>query len=170
MVSYTLTYDKDILDFIAQDIARAPQTIAVFAEKSLPNLLEKDLAPLKTEPRLPTLPFIWSNDPVKQNRARRWYFANKVKGRVGGRHIRTHALIRKWKVVAGSLSGGSVITVSNDMPGLDYVQGPLQVPSHRDSGWVQYDDVLLKVEKKANDSLIDAWFDILSQSPGSKFK
>jgi hypothetical protein len=171
MVSFTLTYDKDVLDALKADIARAPKTIAIFAEKTLPTLIRKDLTPLVTEPRNPDLPFVWSNDPVKQARARRWYFANKVKGRGGGRYVRTHALVNNWRVTAGGSATGSIVTVSNDTPGLEYVQGNRQVPSHKDSGWAQYDDVLLKAEKKANDLLIEAWFNVLvAPAAGSKFK
>lgn len=166
MVSFTLRYDEDVLEALAADIARAPKTIQIFAEKTIPNLLQKELKPLTTEPRQPDLPFIWSYDPIKQARARRWYFANKVQGRGGGRYVRTHQLVNNWKVTAGSLKNGTVIAVSNDTPGLDYVQGPRQVPSHERSGWAQYDDILLKAEQKANDVIIDAWFDILT-SKGS---
>lgn len=163
MVSFTLTYDEDILEAIRADIEAAPKTIQIFAEKTIPKLLEKELKPLTTEPRQPDLPFVWSTDPVKQGRARRWYFANKVRGNRGGRHVRTHELVRKWKVAVGAFRNGTIISVSNDMPGLDFVQGPRQVPSHRDSGWAQYDDILLKAEEKANDTLIEGWFDILDQ-------
>lgn len=171
MVSFTVTYDKDILEAIQADIAKAPETIRIFAEKTVPNLIQKSLTPLTTEPKEPTLPFVWSFDPIKQRRAQRWYFANKVKGRGGGRYVRTHQLVNNWKVTGGRFQDGSVITITNDTPGLDYVQGPRQVPSHTQSGWAQYDDVILKAEKQANDVLIDAWFDILaSSSSGSKYK
>lgn len=170
MVNFVVTYDKDVLDAVRASIANAPKTIQTYAEKTLPDVLQKDLAPLKTEPREPTLPFVWSNDPAKNARARRWYFANKVRGNRGGRYVRTHALVNNWKVTTGSLANGSVITVSNDTPGLDYVQGPRQVPSHHDSGWAQYDDVLLTMQEKANDLLIDAWYGVLiAPQKGSKF-
>lgn len=171
MVNFTVTYDKDVLQAIASDIANAPRTIALFAEKAVPDLIRKELKPLTTEPRPPSLPFVWSHDPVKQGRARRWYFANKVRGNPAGRYVRTHALVNNWQVSAGSLANGTVISVTNTTPGLDYVQGPLQVPSHATSGWAQYDDVLLKAEQKANDTLIDAWFNVLvSPTSGSQFK
>lgn len=167
MVSYSLAYDKDILQALADDIARAPQTMAVFASRTVPALIQKELTPLTTEPRPPDLPFIWSLDPIKQGRARRWYFANKVRGRSGGRYVRTHALVNNWKITAGSSTSGIVLTVTNTTPGLDYVQGPRQVPSHQSSGWAQYDDVLLKAEEKANDVLIEAWFGILDTKGGT---
>lgn len=171
MVNFAISFDKDVLELVQRDIAKAPETIRVFAEKSIPALMEKELAPIKTEPRTPDLPFIWSYDPVKQGRARRWYFANKVRGKTGGRYVRTHALVNNWKTNVGSLRTGVIVTVTNDTPGLEYVQGVRQVPSHRDSGWQRYEDTLLKAEKKANDLLIDAWFDVLDKpASGSRFK
>ncbi len=168
MVSFTLTYDRDALEAIAETIRIAPKTMQTFVEKSVPDAIRKELKPLTTEPRQPDLPFIWSYDAVKQARARRWYFANKVRGKTGGRYVRTHGLVKNWKVTAGSTQQGSIISVQNDTPGLDYVQGPRQVPSHQDSGWAQYDDVLLKAEKKANDMVIETWLSILD-SKGAKF-
>jgi hypothetical protein len=157
MVSFTLTYDKDVIDALRAKVANAPRSLAIFAEKTVPALIRKELTPLVTEPRAPSLPFVWSNDPVKNAKARRWYFANKVKGKGGGRYVRTHGLVNNWKVEAAATGSGAILTVSNSTPGLDYVQGPKQVPSHHDSGWAQYDDVLLKAEQKANDIVIDYW-------------
>lgn len=157
MATFTPTYDKDVLSAIKQDLINAPKSVQIYAEKVVPAIIRKDLTPLLTEPRLPDLPFVWSNDTAKNARARRWYFANKVKGRAGGRYVRTHELVNKWKILTAKTRDGAILTVSNDTPGLDYVQGPKQVPSHQDSGWAQYDDVLLKAEKHANDLVIDFW-------------
>lgn len=159
MVTFTLTYDKDVLNAIKQDLLNAPKSVQIYAEKVVPAIIRKDLTPLLTEPRLPDLPFVWSNDPVKQRNAQRYYFGVKLKGKKGikGRHVRTHELVNKWKIATAKTRDGAILTVSNDADGLDYVQGPRQVPSHRDSGWAQYDDVLLKAEKHANDLVIDFW-------------
>lgn len=157
MASFTLTYDRDVLDAITRDLLSAPKSVQIYAEKVVPAIIRKDLTPLLTEPPQPDLPFVWSNDPARNARARRWYFANKVRGRSGGRYVRTHGLVNNWKVETTKTGNGAILTVSNNTPGLDYVQGPKQVPSHRDSGWAQYDDVLLKTEKKANDLVIDFW-------------
>lgn len=171
MVSFTVRYDKDVLEALRADIAKAPQTIQVFASKTIPDLIRKEIKPLTTEPREPTLPFIWSYDPGENRRLRAAYFKKLPKGSRGGRYRRTHKLVQGWKVAAGSLKDGSVIVVSNDTPYLETVQGNQQYPSHADSGWAQYDDVLLKAEEKANDTLIEAWFGVLdSPASGSKFK
>lgn len=158
MVSFTLTYDKDVIDVLYGKLLKAPSALQLYAEKTVPALIRRKLAPLVREPQQPDLPFIWSTDPARQARARRWYFANKVpRGSRGGRYVRTHQLVNNWKVESSKARDGSILTVSNDTPGLDYVQGPRQVPSHRQSGWVQYDDVLLSAEKEANDIIVDFW-------------
>lgn len=157
MVSFTLRYDEDVLEALAESIRNRPKAVQIYAEKVVPKLVRSKIAPLLKEPRQPDLPFIWSYDPIKQRRAQRWYFANKVKGRIGGRYVRTHDLVNNWKVAASTIRDGAILTVSNDTPGLDYVQGPRQVPSHERSGWAQYDDVLLKAEVYANDLVIDFW-------------
>jgi hypothetical protein len=157
MVSFTLTFDKDVLEAVRSRILNRPNAVQIYMEKTVPTLVRRKLSPILKEPRPPDLPFVWSYDPVKQRRAQRWYFANKAKGRIGGRHVRTHALVNNWKVAAAKIRNGAILTISNDTPGLDYVQGPRQVPSHRDSGWAQYDDVLLAAEKYANDLVIDFW-------------
>lgn len=156
-MQFTLTYDKDVLEAVRGRIAKGPNAVQLYMEKTVPALVRRRLTPLVTEPRQPDLPFIWSYDPEKQARARRWYFANKVKGRGRGRYVRTHQLVNNWKVTAARTQNGAILAVSNDTPGLDYVQGPRQVPSHRDSGWAQYDDVLLKAEVYANDLVVDFW-------------
>lgn len=163
MVNFTLTYDKDVLAALQSDIRASAKAVQVYAEKVVPKLIRPILTPLTNEPRQPSLPFVWSYDPAANARARRWYFANKVKGRTGGRYVRTHALVTNWKITGGSLANGAIISISNDTPGLDYVQGPRQVPSHHDSGWAQYDDILLKAEAKANDLVIDFWLSTFSR-------
>lgn len=169
MVNYFVKFDKKVVDEIKRDIELAPKTITIFAEKTIPALIEKTIQPLRTEPREPTLPFIWSYNPAIQKAKRAAYFATLPKGSRGGRYRRTHRLARGWKVQAGSLKEGWAVTVSNDTPYLEDVQGVKQLPSHMDSGWVVYDEYLLKAEQQSTDVLVDAWLGILD-SKGSKFK
>lgn len=168
MVNFTLTVDKDVLEAVRADIANAPRTIQTYITKTVPALIRKDLTPLLTEPPQAYDKFIWSYDPVKQRRAQRWYFANKVKGRGGGRYVRTHGLVNNWKVETGGTGDGAIITVSNATPGLEYVQGNRQVPSHKSSGWVQYDDVLLKAEQHANDLIVEFWLGAVLSPSGKR--
>lgn len=168
MVNFVVTYDKDVLDAVRSDIANAPRSIKTYMEKTVPAIIRKDLTPIVTEPRAPSLPFVWSYDPVKNRRAQRWYFKNKAKGDKGGRYVRTHGLINNWKVTTGGTGDGAILTISNDTLGLEYVQGARQVPSHHDSGWAQYDDVILKAEEHANDLIVEFWLGVVLAPSGKR--
>jgi hypothetical protein len=163
MVQYSITFDKTPLDKIRIQIVTASPAIVDYAVNEIPAVLQKDITPLTTEPREPTLPFVWSTDPVKQARARRWYFANKVRGNPGGRYARKHELVRRWQTEARRLRDGAEISTFNDTPGIEYVQGPQQVPSHRDSGWERYDVVLPQAGEKAATLIANKWLHSLDE-------
>lgn len=162
-MNFTVTYNNRVLSDLSTKIKKAPATILDVAEKTIPSLMQRELEPLTTEPRIPTLPFIWSFDPAAQARARRYYFGVKLKGKPrGGRYSRTHMLVNQWKkIIVARTPNEATFTTGNDMPGLDYVQGPSQVPSHNDSGWGRYDIVLPSVGDKVFNALSTKWFDVL---------
>lgn len=110
---------------------------------------------------LPALPFIWSIDPAAQNRARRWYFANKVpKGSKGGRYKRTGALEAANEVGFTAQDNGGVFDFQNPSNAFEYVYGGRQVPSHYLTGWAEIDDVLGKEAAVLRNGIIDDWFTI----------
>lgn len=158
----SFSYDKEAFGNIKLQILAAPQAIVEYALAEIPAVMQREITPLTTEPSAPSLPFIWSTDPVKQRKAQRWYFKNKVKrGSSPGRHLRTHALINKWQTTGRRTSGGAEIVTENDMPGLEFVQGPQQVPSHQTSGWERYEIVLPQAREKAINMITDKWLHTL---------
>jgi hypothetical protein len=161
MVNIIFEYDDRVLKGVISDVSNAPKKFLDFAEKTIPPLLHKEIQSLRTEPREPTLPFIWSYDSGKQRSLRNAYFRKLPKGSRGGRYRRSHKLVQSW--VTGSIRKASeaTFTVGNDTPYLDTVQGKEQYPSHADSGWVQYDGVLVKTAEKAIDTLTVGWLNIL---------
>lgn len=161
MVNFTVTYDKSVIDALVIDIANAPKEISHYVATKIPPFLFKHITPLTTEPRAPTLPFIWSHDPAKQRALRNAYFRKLPKGSRGGRYVRTHKLVQAWRVDGQMTRDGAQATVSNDVPYLDTVQGDEQYPSHKDSGWIRYDEVLVVAGEKAVDLVIGQWYDIL---------
>jgi hypothetical protein len=105
-------------------------------ERLLDRLVDEKLRPYP--PRVRHTPFKWSNDPIKNARARRWWFANK-----NGPHVRTGALARAWQADVDYSPAESqvVVSVGNSAPGASYVVGAAafgyeQVPSHAATGWV----------------------------------
>lgn len=114
---------------------------------------------LRAPENIPDLPFVWSLDPTKQARARRWYFANKVpKGSQGGRYQRTGALERGWDTPVVTNANGGEIRLVNNTPGAIYVQGELQVPSHTATGWATDQDIVEKYRTQLADDISEEWY------------
>lgn len=159
MVNFVVSYDRSTVDRLVYDIVNAPKHIAVYVEKEIPALLRKEITPLTTEPRLPTLPFVWSYDGAENARLRAKYFKTLPRGSRGGRYVRTHQLVKNWITAGRKTSDGAEASVSNDTPYLETVQGPdnVRYPSHADSGWAQWDEVLDKAGDKAVDAISDRW-------------
>lgn len=112
---------------------------------------------------LPALPFIWSNDPAAQARARRWYFANKVpKGSKGGRYQRTGQLEAGNEVVFTPQENGGQFDFLNPANAFKYVYGDRQVPSHYLTGWPQEDKALEPEVTTLRNGIIDDWFTVNS--------
>lgn len=158
---FSVTYDKSILQGVIVAVTNAPKKILDFAEKKIPPLLIKEIKPLTTEPREPTLPFIWSYDPGENRRLRAKYMRTLPKGSRGGRYRRTHKLVRGWQTGSRRSATQATFTAGNDTPYLDTVQGDEQYPSHADSGWVLYVPVLTVAGEKAIDTVTVGWLDIL---------
>jgi hypothetical protein len=148
--------DRDLRD-LQTTIGRAPRALerAVRAE-ILPKVETFALERLRFQPQQSALPFVWSRNPVKQARARAWYFANKVaKGSKGGRYRRTGKLREAWVVAYNPLNG--TILLRNDSAGAEYVQSNRQVPSHRLSGWITVQTVRTGAAKVAEQNLRRVW-------------
>ena len=105
-------------------------------ERALDRIVDNRLR--KYPARVRHSPFVWSRDPKKNARARRWWFANKR-----GIYQRTGALGRAWQssVTYSPAEAQITVSVSNPAPGASYVFGAVefgyaQVPSHAATGWV----------------------------------
>jgi hypothetical protein len=115
---------------------RIVRTIIPANERLLDRLVDEKLRPYP--PRVRHSPFVWSRDPQRNARARRWWFANR-----NGPHQRTGALGRAWTADVTYAPAETQINVSvgNTSPGASYVIGAAafdyaQVPSHAATGWV----------------------------------
>lgn len=166
MLTYSLTFERKVITDIIDDLRTAPRKLQQIIKTRVVAQLERDIEPLKTEPSEPDYPFIWSNNPAAQARARAWWFAHlKRTGKLkqgGGRYKRTGGLVQGWQVDVSQFRNSVMLSVYNPaVKAVKWTQSVFQVPSHRRSGWEQYEDVLLKAEERAEDAIIEAWFDIL---------
>lgn len=168
MIRIQTTLDIDILYAYRDLFSRLPK----FAPKAFNRQLTKSKQKLERKLRvapnaLPNLPFIWSYDPVKQNRALRWYFANKVpKGSKGGRYKRTGKLLRAWEIKSIITPDSVTVTAQNNAPGADYVIGDRQVPTHYETGWGQQDEILQRWSVELQDDMIEMWYTITDPFAG----
>ena len=97
--------------------------------------------------------FRWSNDPVANAKARRWFFANYPDG-----YSRTGELGRAWKVAMSVTVAGFSVSVGNPAKAASYVYGSErydQVPGHADTGWQQAQDTFLEIAAAAEKLLLN---------------
>src|SRR5690242_11242769 len=86
VITYSLTFDEKVITDIIDDLVTAPRRLQQIVATRVAQQVERDIEPLKTEPPEPDYPFIWSNNPAAQARARAWWFAHlKRSGQKGGR-------------------------------------------------------------------------------------
>lgn len=119
-----------------------------FEREIIPSLVDE----LRYEPqKQPDLPFIWSPDPRKNERARRKYHAMVNSGEIqtdGERYIRTHQTSQGWDADVLIGDGAIVLVVEHKVKGrgrdrsIQFIEGDKQVPSHKATGWPYYPDTL----------------------------
>jgi len=110
------------------------------AVETVQNGLDQNVTPhflneLQYEAERVVYPFIWSLDPVKNAKARAWFFVHYPKG-----YKRTGALSRAWKVTIIANKQSLSMKVENRTKGARFVVGDLktgegQIPGHKASGW-----------------------------------
>jgi hypothetical protein len=162
-------YDSDILQEIRDTVGAAPGLMAAFFKRRTTRARDKFRKELRAPMPLPPLPFVWSLDPVKNARARGWYFANKVpKGSRGGRYERTNTLVKaidiKAEFLRGYLEAQLSIYVSN--PSVEYVFGNRQVPSHKAGGKPNLDEMAVRYGEALTLGIIEDWYTVTDPNAG----
>lgn len=159
MISAVADVDPTVWEHTRSVIGSSAGVMRTAVQRRVRKVKSRLRADLKAPGDFPDLPFVWSYDPVKQAKARRWYFANKVaRGSRGGRYQRTGDLEAAWDILFEGSDGGAVITLENSSPGAEFVYGERQVPSHYATGWAQLDDLALRYRDELNLGLIEDWF------------
>lgn len=165
-IKFSLT-TSDILgaDFLELE-KQAPKKVLRAINRKITPPLERALDRTLRRyppPRTPASPpFVWSYDKTKNERARRWFFANYPAG-----YTRTGALGRNWKSSIELAAGGVIeIAVENDSRAASYVYGSDtygQVPGHETTGWFNAADEVTEYGLALEDDLLELWDDIVSQ-------
>ncbi len=158
MVSYTLTYDKNVFAELTKAIADAPTTMNIYAttiiRKEVENYVVRNLVNVPIAK--PTYPLVWKS--AKQRR----YVMAKLRREGNLPYRRTGAFQKAWKTQAVKDGSGSLLSVSNDSGITEYVAGSSSDRQPMFPQWYHYETVLLKAEDLATDLATNAWYDILS--------
>ncbi len=161
MITRTVRPATDILLAISEQAEQTPGLMKTAFERAVKRSIRRIKPAITTYPsRSPSLPFKWSNDPEADARARRWYFANKVKGRKGGRYRRTGGLAKSWQFIMETTNYAGAYRIQNLYRGAVFVQGFRQVPSHRLTGWSTVNEEVNFEMAALENELIGAWFTI----------
>ena len=123
---------------------------AILGQKG--RLANRALSKLTREPGPPIYPLRWASE--KQRRA---FFASKGFGR-GIPAKRTGTLLDNWDVLYTWSSEGGVISLSNPVDYMRYVQGGQAQPFHLDTGYVQVADVVDDFYAETEDIVIETFF------------
>lgn len=153
------------LNATQQRIETAPGRFQQRIEEVFAYARSEILYDAHTFPYQAPLPFIWSHDQVKQDRARRWWFANYVnnpaepKG-TRNRYMRKALLDHDTRVlgVIGDESGS--LTLENKNRGAWYVFGAGQIPSHKASGHPRFSKVADKWRPILAGRTTKAWLEV----------
>lgn len=113
------------------------------------------LARLKDYPPRVSYPIRWTSE-----RQRRAFFATRGFGK-GIPYRRTGELGNNWRVDRGSTPFGGSLQIINKTPYAKYVQGERQQSFHKDTGWVNEQDVRLDTAIVLERQLVDTWYKVI---------
>lgn len=159
MIDFTLDTGEALADDLRELEREAPRRVFRRITREiippLERLMDRRLR-LQPPPRTPASPrFIWSHDPEKNARARRWFFANYPNG-----YTRTGALVQAWETAIEFDAGITRIEIENPARGASYVFGSDefdQVPGHKTTGWPLVASVATEIGAELEDDIEELW-------------
>lgn len=115
------------------------------------------------------VPYRWSNDPIKNANARKWWFVHFPNGRE-----RTGALNEAWNVMLEKIGRAFDVIAKNTTPYLKWVVGTFdqgrqyQIPGHARTGWrlvnvttsTFFDKFYAEFLRRFTESIPSAWGDV----------
>ena len=118
------------------------------------RLAGRSLSRLKTIPGKPHYPIRWTSE-----RQRRAYFATNGFGR-GIPSTRTGGIVGDWQAEFNQSDYGGILALVNMNPAAQYLQGDRAQGFHKDTGWVQLDDVTDDAYKEMGDVAVFTFYQI----------
>jgi len=164
MIQQTLDFDADVIQAIISDIDKYPRELGRVIkanERRFTQRLQEIFAASEPSP-VTASPYVWSRDKASNDKARRWYFANKVpKGSKGGHYQRTGKLLKSYGIQVNVLRDENNIIVTNFANAEMYVLGERQIYGHERTGWPKRDDIIANYAIEFQDALVDIWITVI---------
>lgn len=119
------------------------------------GLAEVALAKLRRVPGPPIHPIRFDTD-----RQRRAFFASKGFGRgIPARRGSPPAVTQGWNAEFIATDEGGIVALSNPEPHMQYVQGFKAQGFHKDTGWVQVEDVMNDFYRESADGAVQVFYE-----------
>lgn len=145
-IQYVSNHNQ-ILNDLASAVDASSDLLFEAVQFSVERTKNPFLAAAKGTPRQAVHPFVWSNDPAANERARRWYFAAIKRGDIptdGTRYIRSGKFGNSFDIVAMRDGDDVIATFGSSASAASYIVGNAdgslqQIPGHRRTGWYEFD-------------------------------
>jgi hypothetical protein len=151
MITVDTRQAERLLRAMRKNIAQAPNRFQNAMRGKGGRLANSALTKLSREPGPPIYPIRWATA-----RQRRAYFATGGFGH-GIPSRRSGTLLRSWVSRFFGDRQGGVVTLSNPISYMRYVQGDKAQPFHLDTGYVQVSDVVEDFYREAREIGAEVW-------------
>lgn len=118
------------------------------------HLANDALRKLTIIPGAPVYPIRW-----KSQKQRRAFFASNGFGR-GIPSVRNYNLVKGWRVVYIRTDAGGLVSMTNPVDYMRFVQGDDAQPFHLDTGWVQRGDVQNDFIRETGQQVTAVWWTV----------
>lgn len=150
------------LSQVESNFSRATQRFQNAMRGRRGRLANRSLAALKREPGPPIYPIRFTTD-----RQRRAFFASKGFGRgIPARRGSPPAVLEGWDAVFTPTNDGGILALINPVDHVDFVQGFRAQGFHKDTGYVQLDDVTDDFFREAEDAAVQVFFEAVDPLEG----
>jgi hypothetical protein len=144
--------DEATLQLYEESIREAPGVTATLTRRRYSKVRSKYLPMFRQEPDAPKYPLRW------KSKKQRNYVMAMLTEEDNLPYARTHSLSQAWEMDISTRQDGGSITVYNDNPAADYVQGDYAQPFHLDTGWPQAAPIFVEMEEELNEGLVEDFY------------
>jgi hypothetical protein len=154
-----LIFDDDVLLAYRESARTAPGRFGEYVDRTVKPYVEGLVADsaLTRAPLPVSSPFEFASLLSQQA-----FFASDGFGQGIPTKRRDPGVEDAWQVRVDRRRNDGFMSIFNDDPAAIYVFGAWQSPGHKKTGWGEgFDQGLIDISEKANDKMIDGWFQVV---------